>query len=461
MNRLSGKFIIGISVILCFSCICTIFFHLGFLEKYYLYRKKNSLSVICENVYGEVIQGADPEETMTETENTSKVIIVKIDQFQDKENDRINDEIRAAFQENGIGFQKYWLWEKDYLKIQKGEICRRLYEQEKLNYSLLVEYRKIGSSLYIFTMIIPDIADAFGIINTFLIVVNGISLVISVVLIIILIRRIVRPLTDIRNFASQMEQNRFLPLEIHTGDELEEVAVSLNRMGSRIMEYQDSLHEKNQQMEQLLDNVAHELKTPLSLIKLYAEGMKDGLDDGTFTDTILEENRRMAEMTDRLLYLSRINKKEYRKTRFNLSACCRQLADQYSMMAEKNHQRICVCSEKDLMITASEELVRSLLTNLITNAVKYSSGREIRIEGLKKEGRTEVLIINETDNQALELSRIWDPYYVGEKSRNKEMSGTGLGLSIVRKICETQNYEAECFLEQERIVFRICIPDAE
>ena len=71
------------------------------------------------------------------------------------------------------------------------------------------------------------------------------------------------------------------------------------------------LLEKNRQMEALLDNVAHDLKTPISLIGTYASGMQDGLDDGTFLDTIIRQNTKMAQLAEKLLGLSRIGQKDY------------------------------------------------------------------------------------------------------------------------------------------------------
>lgn len=458
MNRLSKKFIIGISVILLLSCVCTILFNTMFLERYYLYQKRNTLSSVCDRLSEIVSQGTDVEEAITETENENKVIVVRIEQFQEKDNDSINDEIRRAFQVNGIGFQKYWLWEEDYNRIQNGEICRGLYEQDKLNYSLLVEYRQIDSSLYVITMIVPNIADAFGIINTFLIGVNVVSIVISILIIILLIRKIVKPLTEFQKFAARMENNQFLPVQIHTNDELEDVADSLNSMGNRIVHYQSSLKEKNQQTEQLMDNVAHDLKTPISLIHLYAAGLKDGLDDGTFLDTIMKENVQMEEMVNRLLYLSRINKTDYEETEIKLSEYLEQMIDKYSAMTEKNHLKILPLLEPEISIVAPEELIASLFANLITNAIKYSSGKEILIKLLKEKNQIVFRISNETDNQSLDVSKIWEPYYVGEKSRNKNLSGTGLGLSIVHKICETQHYKTECVLQDRSIAFTIVFP---
>src|SRR5699024_3099550 len=161
---------------------------------------------------------------------------------------------------------------------------------------------------------------------------------------------IVKPLAEFQVFASQMENNQFIPLQVQTKDELEQVADSLNSMGKRIMDYQDSLQEKNKQMEQLMDNVAHDLKTPISLIHLYASGLKDGLDYGTFLDTILDENHQMEDMVNRLLYLSRIDKEEYEETYINLSELIRRLVDKYSVMAEKNHLNIRADLEEGICI---------------------------------------------------------------------------------------------------------------
>lgn len=458
MNKLSKKFIIGIAAVLCLTCVCTILFNTFFLERYYLYQKRNALSSVSEKLVEKMSQGTDIEEAITQIEDSDKVIVVKIEEFRSKSNDTINEEIRVAFQLKGIGFQKYWLWIEDHQKILDGDTWQHLYTQDKLNYSLLVEYRQIDSSLYVVTMIIPNIADAFGIINTFLIAVNVVSIIISIFVIILLIKKIVKPLAEFQVFASQMENNQFIPLQVQTKDELEQVADSLNSMGKRIMDYQDSLQEKNKQMEQLMDNVAHDLKTPISLIHLYASGLKDGLDDGTFLDTILDENHQMEDMVNRLLYLSRIDKEEYEETYINLSELIRRLVDKYSVMAEKNHLNIRADLEEGICITASEELIISMFTNLVTNAIKYSSGSEISIELLRREKQIVFIVSNETDNQSLDVSKIWNPYYVGEKSRNKNLSGTGLGLSIVQKICETQHYLADCSLCDRNIVFTVAIP---
>lgn len=67
-------------------------------------------------------------------------------------------------------------------------------------------------------------------------------------------------------------------------------------------------------------------------------------------------------------------------------------------------------------------------------------------------------IQNDTDNELLDIEKIWTPYYVGEKSRNKKLSGRGLGLSIMKKICETQGYLIDCSFENNKIEFKVLFP---
>lgn len=458
MNKLSKKFICGICLILGFSCLGSIVLHTKFLEKYYLYQKRTELASVCEQLTDEINSGLTAERAVEETEMSNKVLIVSIKASWDINNEKLNDEIREAFLDKGIGFQKYWLWEEDYEKVLDGESRIRLYKQESMNYSLLIEYKMIGSQMFAVTMIIPNIADAFGIISNFLILVSITAVLVAVIFITFLTKKITEPLNEFEEFAVHMEKGEFMPLEVQTKDELKEVADSLNSMGSQIITYQNSLKEKNQQMEQLLDNVAHDLKTPISLIQLYAEGMKDGLDDGVFLDTIISESHRMSEMVNSLLYVSRMDKKPLQLTEIDLTGLLDQLTDQCSALIKEYDRTIHSDLEEHIMIESSDEMMRSLLTNLLTNAVKYSSGPRIEIRLSKTESEIQVQMTNETDNRKLDLSEIWEPYYVGEQSRNKKLSGTGLGLTIVKKICETLNYSVNCSMEEMKITFTLTIP---
>lgn len=458
MNRLSKKFTVGIAGIILISSFCSIWFNTQFIGRFYLYQKRTAITEICGEFTGLLQQGTSPQDAMEHIESSYKVVIAEVENGAASDNDMVNAQIQSAFQEKGIGFQKYWFWEEDYKKVIEGENRIRLYQQEKLNYSLLIDYIRRDSDIYAITMIVPNIKDAFRIANRFLIAVNAFTIFIAIIFIILLIKKITGPLHLFGDFAGHMQNNEFVPIEIHTNDELEEVAGSLNSMGNQIMQFQQSLQEKNAQMEQLLDNVAHDLKTPISLIQLYANGIKDGIDDGTFLDTVLYESHQMSNMADRLLYLSRIGKEQYHSAEINLSDTLTGLIAKYSILAEENQMEIHTSIEKDIVVTGAGELLQSLLLNLITNAVKYSSGKEITVTLFKQNHEAIFTIMNETDNDILDINKIWAPYYVGEQSRSKKLSGTGLGLNIVQKICEAQNYSLQCSMQKNRIIFTVAMP---
>lgn len=457
MNKLSGKFTTGIIIILTVFAFLSALLNHKFVEKYYLHQKRDDLSLICADLSEKLKRGEETERVIKELEEANKVIIVCTDSTSG-DNTVINNEIRSAFISKGIGFQQFWLWEEDYKDVSAGENRVRLYSQEKLNYSLLVKYMAYQSGLFSIVMIIPNIKDAFSIINALSAFISGVTILVSLLFIIILIRKIVFPLKQIEDFAAHMSRNEFTPLDIHTHDELEHVADTLNAMGNQIVSYQESLREKNKQMEELLDNVAHDLKTPIALIKLYSEGIRDGLDDGTFLDTVIQQDNELSHMVNQLLFTSRISKKDYGKHHINISRILENCIKEYEPLTFQNHRIISCDIENPLQITGSDQLINSLFSNLITNAILYASAPEIHIALKTEEKGIRFSISNETLNANLDLSRIWEPYFVGEQSRNKELSGTGLGLHIVRKICEKSDYIADCTIADGRITFFIILP---
>lgn len=457
MNKLSKKFAAGIIIILLTSSLSTVLLYTNFLEKYYLYQKKNAINAVCQQLFNKIDSSIPVDDAIRQMEESNKVIIVSIENNGRRSGEVMNNEIRTAFLNKGIGFQKYWLWEEDYEKIVEGNKRIRLYKQDNLNYSLLVQYSQADAAFFAVTMIIPNLSDAFGIINSLLFFINGTTILIAFIFILLLIKKVTRPLKAFENFAQQMKNNEFIPLEVHTKDELQRVADHLNAMGTQIISYQKSLRIKNEEMEELLDNAAHDLKTPISLIQLYATGIKDGMDDGTFLETILTQNEQMSEMVNKLLFVSRIDKQSIELAPVNLSHLLQKLTDSYAALAREQNLVFSIHAEEDVIIPGSSEMLESIFANLITNAMKYSSGRQIDISLSAELGETVFSITNDTDNDSLDLSKVWNAYYVGEQSRNKKLSGTGLGLAIVRKICDKMKYSMVCSRMKNKITFMLTI----
>lgn len=455
MNRISKKFILGITLILVLSTISAIFITKNFAGNYYVSQKKDELNEVTSKFIKEVTPD-NFKEISKKIEDQEKVIIVSAEKNED--NEVVNLEMREGFLNKGIGFKKLWLWEDDYKTVVEGQDKIRLYEQEKLNYSVLIRYISKNDIIYAVAMIVPNISDSFYIINTFFAFISSLTIILAIIFITFLVKRIINPLNKFNEFASEMSKGNFIPLNVKTNDELEDVSKTLNQMGQEIINYQDELEEKNKQMEDLLNNVAHDLKTPLSLVKLYSEGIKDGLDDGTFLDTITNQSSEMASMVERLLFISKIENEIIPLNEVNVSRLLSQILRDYKLLSQQDDIEIISAIQDNLIIMTNEEWLKSIFQNLISNSVKYSSSSLINVALEKNNSVITFKIANEFNNENLDLHKIWQPYYVGEKSRSKELSGTGLGLYIIKKISDKLGYQIDTELVENNICFILKIP---
>lgn len=453
MSKLAKKFIVGITAILFITLFTLMFINANGIERYYMYEKKQVMNGICDEIELGILKGQSIEEIIQELEDTKEVLIVSIGN--NKDFNALNEALRSALQSKGIGFQKFWLWDEDYKKILDKGRKIKVYNQGKLNYSILIAYTQVENNLIAVTMIVPDVTDSIKMINTFTVVLNLMAWLIASGFMVILVRRITRPLQQIEQLAKDIASQHFYPITIHTHDELEVVASSMNEMGEKVQNYQQALIDKNKEMEQLLDNVAHDLKTPIALIKVYATGIQDGIDDGTFLETIIRQNESMEKMVEALLTLSRMEQKDYPIQKVALDVILQEQIEMQKVLAMEQNISI----EEDIISQAFVEsdpyTLSIIFSNLLSNAIKYTSGPTIYICLQPYEAGYQFQITNYTSNEDLDLTQIWKPFYVGETSRNKALSGTGLGLAIVKKSVEKLGYEITSYKEDNQITFKI------
>lgn len=454
MSRLARKFIISISfVFLCFI-VFVLYLNNAFVERFYLYEKKKDLN----NIYSQMVNTDKPLDTIIEDlENSEEVVIAKVSNTTD--NIKINEDLRAAFLEKGLGIEKFWLWEQDYETTTKNGKQLRVYNQGKLNYSLLVEYALIEHNLVGIAMIIPNVSGMLRLINFFQIILFLVALIFMILILYFLVRRITEPISQLSDLTNDIANLDFKTIKINTKDEIQILADNINTMSSQLKTSQEVLIQKNRQMEDLLSNVSHELKTPISLIKAYSNGIKDELDDGTFINTILEQNDRLGNITEKLLDLSRISIKDISLEPVNISEILRHIVGETVIAFKALEQPELVLSkeiEPNQIIIGDKEGIHSILENLITNAVKYTCNHKIQVLLYREEDIIRLKITNGVNtDHPINLNRLWEPFYVGDSSRSKELSGTGLGLSIVKAIAEKLGYRYHSYLYGDEITFSI------
>ncbi len=269
-------------------------------------------------------------------------------------------------------------------------------------------------------------------------------------------RTVTKPLLNMNNVACKMAALDFSEkCIVHSNDELGDLAKSINTMSSNLEKYMRDLEKANRELKrdiveerkqdqlrrELVANISHEFKTPLTVIKGTVEGIRDGVYhcDDAVLQSLLDETTRLNKMVFDMLELSRIESNNYtlNTTLFDLWEKTLRVYNAMKVMAKQKNLSVHFDGDES-PVFGDEVKIEQVITNLFTNAVRYSNANESIIITLKQaEGRCRFSIIN-TGAFLIEdeLERIWDGFYRVEKSRNRESGGTGLGLLIVKRILE-------------------------
>lgn len=192
---------------------------------------------------------------------------------------------------------------------------------------------------------------------------------------------------------------------------------------------------------EMVSNITHELKTPLAVIRSYCEGLQAGIapeKQEKYLNVITEETDRMDAMVLEMLDLSRLEAGKVRlaQDRVELLALTRSILEKLQPLLEVRGLTVDFAIVQDCHLTADEGRLAQVITNLISNAIKYSpeQGR-IFISVFQRNGFTHFSIENESAPLSEEaLEKVWDSFYRTEQSRTSK--GTGLGLSICKAIIE-------------------------
>ena len=197
--------------------------------------------------------------------------------------------------------------------------------------------------------------------------------------------------------------------------------------------------------KELVADVSHELKTPITSIMGYADTLLEGgYDEETqqkFLNVIASESRRMARLVTDLLTLSRYdsNKKKTQKEAFDLGELVKKCQEKLAIeIKKKNHTVNCFVTADVPLVYADKDDIDRVVLNIMTNSIKYTQdGGEIKIYvGFVYNDAYIKIFDNGIGIPEEDLSRIFERFYRVDKARTREMGGTGLGLSIAKEILD-------------------------
>lgn len=348
-----------------------------------------------------------------------------------------------------------------------GELITKLVNNEQITISFtdskgetkyLASATMDGSNIIMGYTSLQYVEEAVTVIGTFYKYFFIIAILLIVVLCFIYSRFITKPLRRINKVATKMSGLDFTEkCLVKSKDELGNLGNTMNFLGENLDEALTSLKEVNSKLQEDIDrerkienmrkefiaDVSHELKTPITLIKGYAEGIKDGIfvEEGmeSSLEVILEETDKMGNLVKDMLELSSLEsgKIELNKENFEVDELIRNVLKKLSHSIDSKEIQL---ETKLYSCKAVGEVFKldQVVTNFLTNAIRHTTvGGKINIEMNQiAEG---VKIEFENSGSAIEdkeLSKIWDKFYKVDKSRNRKEGGTGLGLSIVKNIIE-------------------------
>ena len=250
-------------------------------------------------------------------------------------------------------------------------------------------------------------------------------------------KKLSEPIISITNTAQSLSKGDY-SIKFKKGDykEVDDLADTLN---VTTIELQKSEELKRD----LIANITHDFKTPLTVIKSYSEMVRDLTGENKEKrdlnlQTIIEETDKLEKLVDEMLNLSRVQSglKDLYKTRFNLEEVTFEILDRFKYFSIEKSFNFTVKTNGNLYITADRILISQVIYNLIANAINYTEEiKDIEISIFEKAGGVYFSIkdygigISEED-----INYIWDRYYRGGKKHQRPHVGTGVGLSFVKSI---------------------------
>ena len=262
-------------------------------------------------------------------------------------------------------------------------------------------------------------------------------------------REIIKPISELNVAMKKIaDGNLDYRMNAKYGSEMGEVFRNYEDMRLRLKESTTEMMENEEHNRELVSNISHDLKTPITSIKGYVEGIMDGVADtpekmDRYIKTIYNKANDMDRLINELTIYSKIdnNRILYNFQRINISDYFSDCVEEVGLDLESKNVELDYSNlvTQDTMIIADPEQMKRVINNIISNSVKYMD---------KPKGKIDIRLLDEVDSVRIEiedngkgiaakdLPLIFERFYRTDASRNSSQGGSGIGLSIVKKIIE-------------------------
>lgn len=307
---------------------------------------------------------------------------------------------------------------------------------------------------------LESIRESVSISNKFYFYVGIMIIIVSGMVIWFVTKRITRPISELTDLSTKMSDLDFeAKYQSNSGNEIDELGENFNRMSAQLEKTISELKSANNQLlkdienkeridqmrQEFLNNVSHELKTPIALVQGYAEGLKENISDDPesrefYCDVIIDEAAKMNKLVRNLLTLNHLEsgRDEMTMERFDIVSLIRGVLQSMDILIQQKEARVSFEVHKPVFVWADEFKIEEVVTNYISNALNHLEGdREIEICVALEDDYVRVSVFNTgIPIPEEDIPNLWNKFYKVDKARTREYGGSGIGLSIVKAVIE-------------------------
>jgi signal transduction histidine kinase len=452
-----NKLFLGVSCLIIFFVAISLLLNSQYLGEYYLWQKKKDLIEINKQI-GDKYHG-NPLELSLQLENLERNKGLSIF-FIDRNyqliystpgyGGRITDQTSILLS----------VQPKLYA-LSKGEYFTGVLMDPRLetNFLVLASRLKNNEALVLSTPL-AAINENTAVANKFFLFTGLITIVLGAVAVFLFAGRFTRPILQLNDIAQRMSKLDFSKkYAAQSDDELGQLGKSINSLSDQLDKAIFNLTAANEKLradieqerkidkmrKEFINNVSHELKTPIALIQGYAEGLKLNVNEDEenrnyYCDVIMDETGKMNRLVKDLLDLSQIEAGYFKldKTAFNMRCMIESVLDKYRPLLADKGIRVDLDIPGNTTVYGDIERLEQVLVNYLVNAINHTDHNKlIKIQTAVNNNKLRVSVYNSGEKISDEsLDKIWTSFYKVDQARTRSYGGTGLGLAVVQAIQE-------------------------
>lgn len=458
------KLFISLCIIVLIIIISLIVLNNFVLGKFYLYNKKKKLN----DLYSLINYYYNNEYSQDEIDKELEKISIKNDfdilLKDDKDNNiyiSSKDFFTGILQISMIA-SKTNINKKDIIEQTNNYIISEVKDEgTNIKYIVLISILDNNYKMYV-RMPVASIEESVKISNKFLYIIAIFVIMFGGITVSIVSRRFSKPIEQLNDIAEKMSNLDFSQRYkiSENKDEIDNLGISINKLSDKLettikqlkttnLELEKDVEEKShidEMRKSFISDVSHELKTPIALIQGYSEGLIENVNTDEesrkyYAEVILDEATKMDKLVKQLLELMKLEygKMNFNNENFNIIELEKEIIRKSEVMVQKENIKVEMDEQEEIMVYADDFYINQVLTNYITNAIKYSTQingeKKIKIKNTINGHKVRISVFNTLEGLSDEdLVRIWNRFYKIDESRNRSDGGTGIGLSIVKAI---------------------------